>query len=233
MVVSLSIIRYKKRYIPFALLAMAVHRLPLAFTKPCTFWKLLGCGKNGTFTLKPDLQQWALLTVWQTQQDCDRFYQSSFIAGWWRFFGCELWTITCEPLSSHGKWNGKNPFTGTDAPANYNGPVVVLTRATIRPSKVKHFWKNVGAVADIMSDASGYIASFSIGEAPFFLQATFSIWKDAASMKAFAYQSRQHSEVIRKTREDKWYSEELFARFIPLKTSGTINGKNPFYKVES
>ncbi|TZF85045.1 DUF3291 domain-containing protein [Pedobacter sp. BS3] len=216
---------------------MAVHRLPLLITKGCTFRKLLGSGKNGEFTLQPDLQQWALLTVWKTQDDCDRFYRTSFIARWWHFFGCELWTITCEPLSSHGQWNGKNPFATDKQKSSYEGPVVVLTRATIRLSKVKSFWKHVADVAKMMAEAPGYITSFSIGEAPLFLQATFSIWQDADSMKTFAYQSQQHSQVIRKTREENWYSEELFARFIPIKTDGTIKGKDPLksrkLKVES
>lgn len=226
MIVSLTIVRYQKVFIPFALLAMAVHRLPLWLNKHCKFWKLMGSGRNGTFDLQPDWQQWAILATWETQNDFDNFYHTSFISGWWRAFKCEKWTLLCEPIQSHGKWDGTYPFTSPPI-TDYEGPVAVLTRATIRLSKLKGFWSNVDTVAKIMTSAKGYITSFGIGEAPFYRQATFSIWESVDDVKAFAYRSREHAEVIKKTREENWYSEELFARFKPVASFGTIKGKDP------
>ena len=78
-----------------------------------------------------------------------------------------------------------------------------------------------------MTNAQGFITSLGIGEAPFYRQATFSVWQSVDDVKAFAYQSREHAEVIKKTRNDNWYSEELFARFKPVASFGTINGKDP------
>ena len=46
MIVSLTIIRYKKIFIPFALLAMASHRLPLWLNKEISVYKLMGSGKK-------------------------------------------------------------------------------------------------------------------------------------------------------------------------------------------
>jgi len=43
-------------------------------------------------------------------------------------------------------------------------------------------------------------------------------------MKDYAYKSHDHSDVIKLTRERQWYSEELFARFEIIETSGTLNG---------
>lgn len=71
------------------------------------------------------------------------------------------------------------------------------------------------------------IVSLTIGEAPFFRQATFSIWDNLESMKEFAYNSAEHLDVIRKTRQEDWYSEELFARFALISASGNLNGKDP------
>ncbi|MGB4776251.1 MAG: DUF3291 domain-containing protein [Daejeonella sp.] len=227
MIVSLTLVRYRRLFIPFALMAMALHRLPLFFTKKCSFWKLLGCGKNGTFDLKPDWQQWGLMAVWDKQDEFNEFYNSSFISKWWKLFSYEKYTILCEPLASHGQWSGKEPFGKPEGNKNYTGIVAVLTRATIRLNKLKPFWTNVAPVANAMNTAPGYITSVGIGEAPYFLQATFSVWHNIESVKAFAYYSAEHSEVIRKTREGNWYSEELFARFRPIATIGTLNGKNP------
>lgn len=229
MVVSISIVKYRRLFTPFALLAMALHRIPLMLDKTCTFWKLMGCGKNGNFTLKPDWQMWVTLAAWETRNDFDRFYKSSFIALWWKKMAKEEWTILCEPLSSHGQWNGKEPFVTSTNPEEVteNRPVVVLTRATIRPQKVKNFWANVGKVAAIMETSKGYVTSLSMGEAPFYLQATLSVWDSMDDVVNFAYRSPEHSEVIRKTRIENWYSEELFARFRPVATFGTLNNKNP------
>lgn len=226
MLVSLTIVRYRKPLVPLALLAMAMHRLPLMLRKDCTFWKLLGSGKNGTFDLHPDWQQWGLLAVWNDRESFDRFYSNSFIANWWRRFTMEQWTVLCQPLQSHGKWDGKEPFGKSDN-VIYNGPVAVLTRATIRLSKLKDFWANVDSVASTMADAQGYITSFGIGEAPFYRQATFSIWDSIDDVKAFAYRAREHAEVIRKTRAGDWYSEELFARFAIVDSFGSLNGADP------
>ena len=63
MQVTLTIIRYPARFTYFALLAMAVHRLPFWLNKNISFFKLLGCGKNGAFDIHPDWQQWGIFAV--------------------------------------------------------------------------------------------------------------------------------------------------------------------------
>ena len=226
MIVSLTIVRYRKAFIPFALLAMAVHRLPMMLQSGCSFWKLLGSGRNGTFDLQPDWQQWGLMAVWDEREDYKRFAQKSFISKWWRTIGTESWTMLCKPVQSHGKWDGKDPF-GKANDKIEDGPMAVLTRATIKMSRLKNFWSHVDEVANLMLDAPGYITSFGVGEAPVYRQATFSVWESMEHMKAFAYGSKQHAEVIKKTRSEGWYSEELFARFRIMETTGTINGKDP------
>jgi hypothetical protein len=89
------------------------------------------------------------------------------------------------------------------------------------------FWANVDQVSELTRKSRGYITSFGIGERPVYKQATFSVWDNLENMKAYAYRSKEHSEVIRKTREEDWYSEELFARFKPIASMGTLNGSDP------
>lgn len=235
MLVSLTITRYKKRYIPFAIFAMAIHHIPLWLNKEITFYKLLGCGKNGTFDKNPDWQQWGILTVRDNELSNKemkelkylKYFLGEFIAGWMEFFKTESWTIFLEPIEGHGKWDGKEPF-GKYAKNNpYNGPVAVLTRASIRLIKLNAFWSNVGKVAVQMTGAKGFITSIGIGEMPYIKQATFSIWENKDDMKNFAYQLREHQEVIIKTRKENWYSEDMFTRFKPLGAFGTIKGIDP------
>ena len=232
MLVTLTIIRYPKKYISLAILAMAMHHIPLWFNKKISFYKLLGCGKNGTFDKNPDWQQWGILTVRNNRDSINerQLHQSlfgSFIKKWLQFFNTETWTILLEPIEGHGKWDGKEPFGQHSKQNSYNGPVAVLTRASIRLSKLKAFWSNVGKVAVQMDGAKGFITSVGIGEIPYIKQATFSIWQSREDMKAFAYQMREHQEVIKKTRKENWYSEDMFTRFIPLQSFGTIKGCNP------
>ncbi len=226
MIVSLTIVRYRKIFIPFALFAMAVHRLPMRLQKGCSFWQLLGCGRNGSFDLSPDWQQWGLLAAWDSREDFDTFYKQSFITRWWDAFKAEKWTILCAPLQSHGKWDGKEPF-GIPVIEHYQGPIAVLTRATIRLNKLKSFWNNVDEVATLMRNAPGFIYSLGIGERLLYRQATFSIWDSLDDVKAFAYQSKAHTDVIKKTRDEGWYGEELFARFKPVASMGTLNNIDP------
>jgi len=63
-----------------------------------------------------------------------------------------------------------------------------------------------------------------IGEAPVGLQGTFSVWRDAAALKTFAYDGDTHAAVIARTRETGWYAEELFARFAVERLDGRFAG---------
>jgi hypothetical protein len=225
MTTSLIIIRYRKRYIPFALLAMAIFRFPLWFNKNISFWKLLGSGRNGTFDKTPDWQQWGILAVHQTPPATLPF--GKFIDKWLHLFKCETLTYTLNPIEGHGKWDGKKAFGEFPVKSDYEGMVAVLTRATIRISKLKQFWNHVAPVADLMRTSESFITSYGVGEMPWLKQATFSIWKDKEGMKNFAYKMQAHAEVIRKTRQEKWYSEDMFVRFEILSCTGTINGINP------
>ncbi len=231
MLATLTIIRYKKRYIPFAMLAMALHHIPFWFNQKTSFYKLLGCGKNGNFDKHPDWQQWGILAVHTEElpgiNSSLKDLYGSFISNWLQLFNCEICTFYLEPLEGHGKWDGKECFGILPKQSNYDGAIAILTRATIRLSQLSSFWKNVNAVAVQMSNAKGFVTSIGIGEMPFIKQATFSIWQNKESMKAFAYQMKEHADVIRKTRKENWYSEDMFVRFKPIKVTGTINGNNP------
>lgn len=227
MIVSLTVVRYRRMFIPFAFLSMAVLRIPMALNRKCVFWKLMGSGRGGSFALRPDLQQWAMLAAWQSRSDFDDFRSKSFTERWWNFFCRERWTVLCTPIAAHGSWDGREPFIVEKNTEVYTGPVAVLTRATIRISRLKNFWSNVERVSNAMNTSNGYLFSFGIGEAPFVRQATFSVWRSAADMEAFAFGSEEHRDVIRKTRREDWYSEELFARFRPEESFGSINGKDP------
>ncbi|HRF27203.1 MAG TPA: spheroidene monooxygenase, partial [Ferruginibacter sp.] len=63
MTTSLTVFRYPVWAIPLAWLSMGVFRFPLWINRRIRFYKLMGCGLNGTFDKKPDLRQWAILAT--------------------------------------------------------------------------------------------------------------------------------------------------------------------------
>lgn len=224
----LTIARYPRQKAFFGLLSMALFRWPLRRNKAITFYKLMGCGRGGTFDKTPDWQQWAVLAVLPQRPAADtRQVYGSFIHNWWKRHHCELFTLVLQPLQGHGLWDGLQPFGNLPRQAVHTGLTAVLTRATIRLNKLNAFWKNVNPAAAPLQQARGFIMSVGIGEVPWVKQATFSIWAQPEDIHQYAYANKQHAAVIGKTRKENWYSEELFVRFAVLEYAGTIRQADP------
>ena len=103
-----------------------------------------------------------------------------------------------------------------------NIPVAVITRATLRISKLISFGNLSLLLAWQLKNAEGVIYFKGIGEWPFIQQATLSIWKSIDHVNKFAYSNKTHLKIIEKTRKQKWYSEDLFARFQVISDTGFI-----------
>jgi hypothetical protein len=106
-------------------------------------------------------------------------------------------------------------------------PLAVLTRARLAPTKAVTFWRAVPPVAATVATARGLRFARGIGEAPVGLQATFSVWDDAAAASAFAFDCPAHRSVVERTPSARWYAEQLFARFAVIEASGRVDGRDP------
>jgi len=190
------------------------------------FYKLMGCGRNEGFNPYPDWSTYALLAVWDEAADAERF-QASELMDMYQENTVEVWTVFMKNMVAKGAWSGQNPFEQSTA-LNPDIPLIaVITRATIKAKKLIPFWRYVPTSHLQLRGNEGLIYSNGIGEVPVFQMATFSIWKDKASLMKFAYQSREHQTAIDKTRQLDWYKEEMFTRFQPYKSVGTWKGVNP------
>jgi hypothetical protein len=225
MTAYLTIIQYPRFRSFGGLLSMLFFRLPLAMNKKVSFYKLMGTGKSGGFDKRPNWGQWCILIIHENDEIQG---QSSitiinnlfkpFITKWLAFFKCHLTMYILDPVSCHGQWDNKEIFGKLPQTNSLSGQVAILTRATIRLSKLSSFWKHVPSVASQMASAAGLSKTYGMGEIPLIKQATFSIWENMEYMKAFAYTTYPHRDVILKTRKEGWYSEEMFARFRILRT---------------
>ncbi len=204
---------------------MATQQPHLRRAAGLRFAKLLGSGVG--FGAVPEPRVWALLASWSDAADWERFRDRSPVMAAYRGER-EAYTLLLDPLGAHGRWSGRAPFG--DLPvrrADPQEPVVVLTRAAIRPARTLRFWERVPHVQDTLRGHPDLLVAFGVGEAPWFRQGTVSAWRTAAAMQAWAYGNDVHAEVVRRTRDEAWYGEELFARFRLVGTEGTWGGSDP------
>jgi hypothetical protein len=214
------------RSVPAALLRMAADRRPLRRTPGLRFAKLLGTGSGRTFTVRDaDPRHWALLAVWDDARSADAFAGGPVVRRWQRIAD-EQWTARLRPLAARGRWSRQEPF-GRPWPQRWDGPVAAVTRARLVPRKALTFWRAVPPVSAELHESPGLRLALGIGEAPIGLQGTFSVWESPAALNAFAYESAPHAAVVRRTAQEGWYAEELFARLALLSAEGTVGGHDP------
>ena len=204
---------------------MATDRARLRRAPGLRFAKLLGTGDGRTFSPRDaNFRRWAVFAVWASVADADSFENRS---GW--TFADEACRFDLAPLRWRGRWSRRDPLFGLSPVVAADGPIAVITRARVRPRYWRKFAAATPPVAVASAEADRQRFAMAIGEAPIGLQATFSVWDDAAAVDAFAYgpAAEAHREVMRRTRAEGWYSEELFARFSVLAVTGTIDGRTP------
>jgi len=219
MITTIYFWRTRARFIPLAIIFMAINKIQLKRLSGVTFIKLLGTGKGESFTPKDaDPFRWGmLLTINENQIDA---LDKSFVVKSWRKICTSEYRVILKPISSHGLWSGKQPFSLDKF--EWNGKIAAVTRARIVWRKNIMFWRAVPPVTESLHQSPGLLKAIGIGEAPIGLQGTFSVWQDAASLRDFAYKGRAHSEAIRATSANRWYSEELFARFAVIEERGML-----------
>ncbi len=184
------------------------------------FYKLMGSGRGAGFNPFPDWSVYALLQVWDSEADADAFFTNAELIRHYRAHTEQMWTVYMKNILARGAWSGGNPFTPAEDLDPSNRRIAVITRATIKWHKLIPFWRYVPRSQQSLQDNPGLLFTKGIGEAPVVQMATFSIWKDLESLNAFAYQSRPHIGAIQRTRDLKWYKEELFSRFQPYRYEG-------------
>ncbi len=229
-IIAFTLARYPRRAsVNFRALAhLGLDRWPLSRTAGLHFWRLLGVGQGRSFNPQADLQRYAMFTVWDSFSAWKTFETRSEVMRRMRGSAEEAWTVFMRPVRWHGKWGGRDPFAAMQPIAPLDpGPWVILTRATLYPSKIRTFLNAVPPVSAHLLQQPELINSVGVGEFPLFYQATVSIWRSLPAITSFAYGSAPHSEVVRRTHRERWYKEELFARFRPLAASGTWDSVNP------
>jgi len=199
-------------------------RLTLARVPGLDFVRLLGTGRGSSTRPGADRRRTAAFAVWRDEAALEEFLAVHPVAARWHA-AAEHWSVRLRGAGGHGSWRG------VEVPARLQrgsdtGRVAILTRADVRAAAWRRFGRAGGPVDDELAGTTGLIAVVAVGEAPIGRLGTFSVWQSLAAMRAFAA-SRRHTEVVVRTRRERWYGEEMFARFEPYGSRGTWDGRDP------
>jgi spheroidene monooxygenase len=80
------------------------------------------------------------------------------------------------------------------------------------------------AAQNQLPQADGCLVAMGLGEAPILRQCTFSIWRNAQAMDAYA-RTGAHSQAIAATYRNGFFSESMFVRMRVLLFEGIWQGK--------
>ncbi len=203
---------------------MAAARLALRREPHLMFWKLCGSGTGEGFTPKPNWGVWAILAAWPDEATARHQIATSPVWQRWRSHAAEGCSVFMQPMSARGSWAGVNPFVPEPQAAPREGPLAVLTRASVKPGRALRFWKRVPGISAVIGADPNVLFKIGIGEVPLLHQITFSIWPDPASMALFARGDGPHGRAIQAVRDEDWFTDELYARFRVLGVEGHWNG---------
>ena len=226
---TLTVLTLKPGHRRWALAQMGTAPRQLPRVPGLRFAKLLGSGAANGFGLWPNFDRYGFMAVWDDAAAAEAFFSQHPLWAAYQQRSAEQWTVRLAPIKAQGLWDGQKPFDyspeADSAPTN--APVAVLTRASIRWRKTPRFWQFVEPTSAALAHAAGVRAAIGLGELPVVRQATFSVWESARAMQEYAYKDVKHREVIVLTRREKWYSEEMFARFRVVASTGTLDGADP------
>ncbi len=215
--------RFKPGTAASAMRTLAFGRAALARDGRVAFFKLLGSGQGGGFSVWPSVHHIGLFCTFAVDFDAEAFLATSPLVERVRGHAADLFICRMAAFSLRGTWGGFAPCAVSCVePAD--GPVAVITRASIRLRKAPAFWGYAAPAEAQLARVNGCLLAMGLGEAPLLRQVTFSIWENQAAMTRYAA-SDAHGHAARAARTNGYFSEEMFARFTPVALNGRWNGR--------
>ena len=225
--VTLHLWRVPGRAVPAAVARMATERRRVRTLPGVRFAKLLGTGDGRTFTVRDaDPRRWGLLATWTDRASARAFERSATAARWARLAE-ETWRVELRPLAARGRWSRTRAVRGAGRRAVGRAGRGAHPGPARRAARPPAFWRAVPPVSLDLAGRPGLRLAVGIGEAPVGLQGTFSLWESARALREFAYAGAPHRSVVERTATERWYAEELFARFAVEAAVGSVDGGDP------
>jgi len=189
------------------------------------FAKVMGSGHEGGFSLRPSTTHQGLVCMLRTRGEAQDFLDSPIVREA-RARTRESWAGLLAITSARGQWDGQawapglaNASDARDVRDGDAAPLAVLTRASVRPTKVAAFWRHAPASQEAMEQAPGCSLAVGLGEAPVLRQCTFSLWRDLPAMEAYA-RGGAHGAAAQAAYRQDYFSESMFVRMRLLAADG-------------
>jgi hypothetical protein len=138
------------------------------------------------------------------------------------------WHVRLEPLRASGAWSALPELPGAERPVDDDEPVAVITLGRLRLRRAVPFLRASGA-AERQAVADPAVVLSTAFVRPPRLLGTFSVWRSAVEMRAYAYgaSGHQHVSAIRGHRANPFHHESVFMRFRPYGAAGSWRGLRP------
>ncbi len=208
----------------------ALRRRPRPSRVPGLLWAdAMVAASLGAGLPRPRPGRVALLSAWSDDAALDRFLATNALpkalAGGW--------SLRLEPLRGFGSWSPLPDFPTASAPVADDEPVAVVTLGRVKPARLAAFVRAQGPAAEQAAHHPAVLMGTALARPP--VVSTFSLWRDAASMRSFAYGDgkTEHMGAIKADREKPFHRESLFARFRPYAERGTWQGAAPLAGVQA
>lgn len=235
-VVAVMLVDHQPRHRAWAWLQLARGGGALAGTPGLRFAKVMGSGEGGGFGLRPSATHQGLVALFDTPAQAQAFLDGPRVQAhreraqhWWTgllavtgargaWDGC-AWAVTPDGLAQQPFAPGPGHSPRAMHHASPQFPVATLTRASIRPAKLAHFWRRAPAAQRALLDADGCGLAMGLGEAPLLRQCTFSLWRDEAALLAYA-RGGAHGQAAQAAWQHGYFSESMFVRMRVLASEG-------------
>jgi hypothetical protein len=210
-VALLALVDLEPRSRGWGWLRFVTGRLAVRGAPGLRFVKVLGSGRGGGFGTTPSATIQGLFCVFDDAASADAFVSPTGPFQAWRTRARECFTVKLRAYSVRGSWAGMRP-------------IAALTRASIRPTRARRFWRMEPQAELELEAAHGCLLATGVGEAPYLRQATFTLWDSVASMDAYA-RTGAHLAAIRASAQGAFFSESMFVRFVPEGAQGSWRGR--------
>jgi hypothetical protein len=169
-----------------------------------------------------------LIAGWADDQALDAFLATHPLAA--RLGGG--WHTRLEPLRVSGHWSALPDLPRDEQPVDDDEPVAILTLGRLRVARVVPFLRASAAAEGQAVADPALLAGTGLARPPR-LVATFSVWRSAAAMRAYAYgrTAADHVAAVKAHNARSFHHESAFVRFRPYDHHGTWDGCDPLATV--
>lgn len=228
MAASLHLARYSPRQAGRMLRAMWRHREALEATPGLAAARICFSAELDTITGgRPTPTRWGLLCGWESGKARDEFLSDPTALRPFLDGARESWRVSLDTVRVvQGEWRGWRPPTDRVAPLAPQEPLMVMTYGKLHARHLPTFtWNNRKVVRAVAADP-GLVMRVGLADHPM-ARCTFSLWRSQADVVRFAYGAGVHDPIQRRSLAVPWISDYFFARFRPIASSGTLDGRDP------